>query len=57
MKRVRCINCEAEMEERSCKVRCPRCGLFYDCGDGMLPMPEGEESRSSSPSALSEEAR
>jgi len=29
------------MEERSCKVRCPRCHLFYDCSDGMLPVPEG----------------
>ncbi|MEZ6195418.1 MAG: hypothetical protein R3F20_06795 [Planctomycetota bacterium] len=42
MSRIACIACGFSMVERGCKVRCPRCGVFYDCGDGMLPMPEGE---------------
>ena len=43
MPRVGCLRCGEVMEERGCKVRCPRCGAFYDCSDGMLPMPEAEE--------------
>lgn len=39
---IKCIRCGALMDQRSCKVRCGRCGLFYDCSDGMLPLPEGE---------------
>jgi predicted RNA-binding Zn-ribbon protein involved in translation (DUF1610 family) len=44
MARIACIACGHEMIEHSCKVKCPRCGIFYDCGDAMLPMPEGEAS-------------
>ncbi len=29
-----CVNCGAEMTQRSCKVRCLRCGVFEDCSDG-----------------------
>lgn len=29
-----CVNCGAELENRSCKARCMRCGYFEDCSDG-----------------------
>ncbi len=41
--RIACIVCGAPMLHHSCKVRCPRCGIFYDCSDGMLPMPEADD--------------
>jgi Zn finger protein HypA/HybF involved in hydrogenase expression len=28
-----CPNCDARMEERSCKRRCPRCHYLDDCGN------------------------
>ena len=37
---VACINCGFPMRENRCKVRCPRCGVFFDCSDGMLPLYE-----------------
>ena len=37
---VTCINCGFPMRENRCKVRCPRCGVFFDCSDGMLPLYE-----------------
>ena len=43
--RARCLNCGWSMIEVGCKVRCPRCNVFYDCSDGMLPMPEAEPTR------------
>ena len=29
-----CVNCGEILYERSCKLRCPRCGYFEDCSDG-----------------------
>jgi hypothetical protein len=37
---IACINCGFPMRENRCKVRCPRCGIFFDCSDGMLPLAE-----------------
>lgn len=48
---ISCIRCGSAMEERGCKVRCSRCGLFYDCSDGMLPMPEAEPAPAGPPGA------
>ncbi len=28
-----CLNCGAKLEERKCKLRCPRCGYFMSCSD------------------------
>lgn len=28
-----CCNCESEMVERSCKLRCPNCSFFLSCSD------------------------
>lgn len=32
-----CVNCGKELQERGCKVRCPRCGYFEDCSDPAAP--------------------
>lgn len=29
-----CPGCSADMVDRGCKLRCPRCGFFLDCSDG-----------------------
>lgn len=39
---IACLNCGFSMIQRGCKVRCPRCGIFFDCSDGMLPLYESE---------------
>ncbi len=31
-----CPNCGAHMIELACKLVCPDCSYFQDCGDGML---------------------
>ena len=28
-----CPQCDSDLEARSCKMRCPKCGFFSDCGD------------------------
>lgn len=42
MNAIACLNCGFSMIQRGCKVRCPRCGIFFDCSDGMLPLYEAE---------------
>jgi hypothetical protein len=42
MSGIACLNCGFSMIQRGCKVRCPRCGIFFDCSDGMLPLYESE---------------
>lgn len=42
MAEIVCPRCTHAMSERGCKVRCERCGLFYDCSDGMLPLEVSE---------------
>lgn len=28
-----CPGCSADLQPRSCKLRCPRCGYFEDCSN------------------------
>lgn len=28
-----CCNCEADMIDRGCKLRCLRCGFYLSCSD------------------------
>ncbi len=30
-----CPNCGTDMWGNHCKLRCPKCGLFEDCSDGI----------------------
>lgn len=34
-----CVACGAPMLERACRARCPRCGYFEDCENGLTPPP------------------
>lgn len=40
-----CVSCGAGMHERACRLRCPRCGYFEDCENGLTPPPRTRSPR------------
>lgn len=37
-----CLNCGMYLDQKQCKMKCPRCGYFEDCSDGGNDRPNFE---------------